>query len=100
MNLSPGKDYDFKFTNTNWYTPIEFCIVFRGDEGATASVNLEIDVIDDSHPLISTNENLSENENQMVNLEDLMDQVIKQMNNLNEKERLMRDLNGNLWILL
>lgn len=93
-NLQFGRDYDFKFTNVNWYTPIEFCVIFHSNVASTAIINLDIDVVDDSHPLIMTHEQLTSNENQLDNVGKLMDQVIKAMNHYNDKERNMRDLNG------
>ena len=92
-NIQSGKDYDFKFTNVNWYTPVEFCILFKSS-GSAATVHLDIDTIDDAHPLTVVHEQLTSNEDQLKNVASLMDQAIAGMEHLNNKERAMRDING------
>jgi hypothetical protein len=95
-NIGTGKDYDFKFTNVHWYVPVEFCIVFRST-GSTATVNLNIDVVDSDHPMIGVHEQLTSNEDKLKNAGNVMDSVISGINYLNEKETKMRDLNGILF---
>lgn len=95
-NVERGKDYEFKFTNVHWYAPVEFCIVFRST-GSTATVNLNVDVIDEAHPLVEVHEQLTSNEDQLKNAGNLMDSVLSGVNYLNEKEKSMRDMNGILF---
>jgi hypothetical protein len=92
----------FKFTSTTWYKPVKFCVTNTLTSGGAPhpstkksiymnlEVGSEIAALDHS----ATKEKLKPNEAELSRLESVLEEVIREMDYLAERERHMRDMNG------
>jgi hypothetical protein len=92
----------FKFTSTTWYKPVKFCMTNTLTSGGAPhssikksiyfnlEVGSEVAALDHS----ATKEKLKPNEAELARLEGILEEIIREMDYLADKERHMRDLNG------